>query len=264
MGRPSFKILLSPFLCTCSYILNSPIEWARVKTLSILFSLCLPRFSCFVSLGAVKSASYHSELAILENGPLEVVISYIHSAYQSEQSLGESPPGLYKWEPRVQNKEPRPGVPWLLTPVIHPTGEIPNPAKALPRVLWSIWLWGDSKEGGQKLEPWHQETWIPGDSLSGLRDSRVHHPTILEVRLPWFSCPTRSQTLSSSPQWSGHCRSQRGCLLTHCSQLSQPHAGVDLGIKAAQAPGMWSSPGPQSLRGECPRHSTFVKLIFRQ
>lgn len=65
-----------------------------MKTLSILLSLCLPRFFCFVSLGAVKSASYHSELAILENGPLEVVISYIHSAYQSEQSLGESPPGL--------------------------------------------------------------------------------------------------------------------------------------------------------------------------
>lgn len=56
----------------------------------------------------------------------------------------------------------------------------------------------------------------------------------------------------------------RATICWHIVRSSLSPDGLDLGTKAAQAPGMWSSPGPQSLRGECPRHSTFVKLIFRQ
>ena len=60
---PLPNILSPPFLCTYSrsYVLNSPIEWACVKTLSIPLSLCLPRLSRFVTLMAVTSASRHSK-----------------------------------------------------------------------------------------------------------------------------------------------------------------------------------------------------------
>ena len=69
MGWPLTDILFPPFLRTYfrSYVLNSPMEWASMKILGIPPSLCLPGLSSFVT---IASASCHSKLAILENGPL--------------------------------------------------------------------------------------------------------------------------------------------------------------------------------------------------
>ena len=71
------NVLFPPVLYTysLSYVLNSPIEWARPKPLSIPLSLCLPRLFPFVTFRATTSASCHSKLANLENGPLWVFIS---------------------------------------------------------------------------------------------------------------------------------------------------------------------------------------------
>ena len=70
--------LVSPrlvHLFPLSYVLNSPLEWAHPNPLSILLSLCVPRLFPFVTFRATTSASCHSKLANLDNGPLWVFIS---------------------------------------------------------------------------------------------------------------------------------------------------------------------------------------------
>ena len=77
MDWPLSDIFFPPFLVTysCLYVLNSPIEWARVKT-PRHSTIPLSGFSRTRILMAITSAGCHSRLVVLESGPLKVFISY--------------------------------------------------------------------------------------------------------------------------------------------------------------------------------------------
>lgn len=106
-----------PLSCALALIFWIYQWWAHVENPKHSV-LCLPRFSC--------SASYPWKWTTLS--------CYLYSSLLTGVSRASTKSSwLINESPVCQNKEPRPGVPLLLTPIIHPTGKVPNPAKALLR-----------------------------------------------------------------------------------------------------------------------------------